>query len=100
MNKEKNKGEPGVSRPVQALVLRPGSGWTQTALPVVWDHKSGIRIHWSGPIVRLPDGSMPSLWADLKRVNCMIEINGGNRKRGIMAYALSLLSQNDNVTGG
>lgn len=78
---------------LDALVLRPGPGWKHLG-GVVWEHENKTRIHWSGPIVRLPDGSMPSVWADRSMVNFLIKINGGNRKRGIMAYAMTLFQQN------
>ena len=83
-----------MNRTVQGLVLRPGPGWTQLNDPV-WEHTTGTRIHWSGPIVRLPDMTMPPVYPDRWRLNTVIRANGGNRKRGVMAYALTLLSQND-----
>jgi hypothetical protein len=74
------------------LVLRPGPGWQQHCGPV-WQHRTGTRIHWSAPIVRLPDMTMPPIYPDLKRLNTAIRINGGNRKRGVMAYALTVYNE-------
>lgn len=80
-----------VASQVHRFVLRPGPGWTEMPPAPVWEHASGVRIHWSGPIIRLADGSMPSLYgARRAELNRAIRINGGNRKRGIMAYALTL----------
>ena len=81
----------GMNRTAKAGVLRPGPGWTCLGGPV-WEHTSGTRVHWSGPIVRLPDMSMPPVYLGM-RLNTVIRANGGNRKRGVMAYALTLLSQ-------
>ena len=87
-----------MNRTVQDLVLRPGLGWKCLGEPV-WEHTSGTRIHWSGPIVRLPDMTMPPVYPDMRRLNTVIRANGGNRKRGVMAYALTLLTQNQGMGG-
>jgi hypothetical protein len=44
--------------------------------------------------VRLPDMTMPPIYPDLSRLNLLIRVNAGNRKRGVMAYAMTLLKQN------
>ncbi len=82
---------------LHSLVLRPGPGWTQLNA-FVWEHDSGMRIHWSCPIVRLPDMTMPSIWPDRKRLNLLIRVNGGNRKRGVMAYAMTIMQNGKDDT--
>jgi len=70
----------------------PGAGWRYLA-GAVWEHTSGARVHLMG-MVRLPDMSFVSL---NKYPECMegyrlIKINGGNKKRGLMAWTVSLLN--------
>lgn len=76
--------------------MKPGRGWKHLSGPV-WEHENGTRIHIGG-LVRLPDRTYLSLnkhpegsegWRK-------ITINGGNRKRGLMAWAVSLTSNSDN----
>jgi hypothetical protein len=72
-----------------SLTLRPGPGWRQLKGPV-WEHKTGIRIHVSGLILRDANGEardMERAYASL--LYRLIKINGGNRKRGLMAFALN-----------
>lgn len=73
---------------VEVSAIRPGPGWKQLS-GAVWEHANGTRIHLLG-VVRLSDGTFPSVWSDLKNLNRCIKINGGNRKRGLMAWALCL----------
>jgi hypothetical protein len=63
---------------------RPGPGWRHLA-GSVYEHKSGVRIHLLGT-VRLPGGiyRAADAYPDYRRT---IRINGGNRKRGLMAWA-------------
>ena len=77
---------------VERFVMRPGSGWKNLKGPI-WQHTSGTRVHVMG-IVRLPDKTVVSVNESLNRIaaNRMIRINGGNRKRGLMALALNLAS--------
>lgn len=79
-------------RPLDRLVLRPGLGWEHLAGPV-WDHTSGARIHTAG-IVRLPDKTHLSLynWRENELGRRLVRINGGNKKRGLMAWAVNLLA--------
>ena len=72
------------------LVMRPGTGWEHLAGPV-WEHTTKTRIHLGG-LIRLPDKTFFSL---NRYPECMdgfkfIKINGGNRKRGLMAWARNL----------
>lgn len=73
-----------------ATVRKPGPGWSRPSLNApVWDHVSGLRVHSYG-LVRMPDGSTttaandPCFWRTIAR-------QGGNRKRGVMVYALELV---------
>ena len=71
----------------------PGSGWQQVSpkTPPVWDHESGVRIHYGCPLIRWADGTAPAVrWPDCQEIDRYIRINGGNRKRGVMAYARAM----------
>lgn len=76
--------------------MRPGPGWKNCGGPPcdpqhgpVWEHATGLRVHVSG-MVRLADRTIVvgTNWPESKRLNRFIRINGGNRKRGVMAWAL------------
>lgn len=74
------------------LVMRPGVGWKHLAGPV-WEHTSGARIHMMG-IIRLPDNKTHlSLtdWQDGEMGRRLVRINGGNKKRGLMAWVMNLV---------
>ena len=74
------------------LVTRPGSGWRHLAGPV-WEHNSGARIHTIG-LIRLPDKTYLSLnnlqEGEIGRL--LLRINGGNMKRGLMAWVVNLVN--------
>jgi hypothetical protein len=59
----------------------------------VYDHVSGVRLHLLG-LVRLPTGEQVSAneWPESSAVWRYEQLNGGNRKRGLMAWARSLLT--------
>lgn len=61
---------------------RPGPGWRHLA-GSVYEYKTGVRIHLLGA-VRLSRWGFFSANREARR---MIRINGGNRKRGLMAWA-------------
>ena len=69
--------------------LRPGPGWKHVA-GAVWDHDSGIRIHVGG-LSGVIGGTVidGTRWPECRDLDWMIAVNGGNRKRGVMAWALS-----------
>jgi len=70
---------------------KPGPGWKHLAGPV-WEHDNGVRIHLLG-LVRLPSGGFVSAAGGLAEsldFSKYMRINGGNRKRGLMAWANSL----------
>ena len=72
-----------------SLLTRPGPGWKYVG-GSVWEHANGSRVHLLG-FVRLPDGRFlsASKWPESKDASLLIRINGGNRKRGLMAWALA-----------
>lgn len=63
---------------VRATVIRPGSGWR---------HIAGF--------VRLPNGEFlsASTWPESQNAARMILINGGNTRRGLMAWAMTYNSE-------
>ena len=71
------------------FVTRPGLGWEHVG-GAVWDHATGVRIHTSG-MCRLPSGEyvVGTEWPTIQRLGRMVRINGGNRRRGVMAWALN-----------
>ena len=71
------------------MTTKPGPGWSYQG-GAVWDHASGIRIHVYG-LCRFADGRIVNgqWWPESRTLYRMIAINGGNRKRGVMAWALN-----------
>ena len=70
--------------------LRPGAGWTYAG-GAVWDHANGTRVHVGGLMVRLPTGLL--IRTPTASMRKAIRVNGGNRKRVIMAYAVTLSAE-------
>lgn len=70
---------------------RPGGGWTWLGSSV-WEHSTGLRIHGLGA-ARMPDGTHVSgmSWDQYFPLARAIREQGGNRKRGLMVWGLSLL---------
>jgi len=88
------------SGPLDKIVMRqrykPGKGWKYLASGV-WEHVSGLRISVSGRICRLPDktifpGRGSWWWDSYFEQSKFIRVAGGNKKRGLMAWARNLLS--------
>ncbi len=70
--------------------IRPGDGWSVVPGCVqVFDHRSGMRLHTLG-LLRLSDGSFvrPFEWPTSRLANLCIAACGGNKKRGLMAWAM------------
>ena len=67
---------------------RPGPGWRHLG-GAVWEHDCGVRIHIYG-LCRSSRGPFVNgrMWPESRNLDRMIQINGGNRKRGVMAWAL------------
>lgn len=72
---------------------KPGPGWSLVGL-AVWDHASGLRVHASGLCI-LPDGHVivGRVWPEIKSLNWFVRVNGGNERRGAMAWAMSKLNE-------
>lgn len=73
--------------------ISPGPGWVWVAGPV-WDHESGMRLHLYGLLI-LPDGTRcwADRWVDSYIADRYVRIAGGNRKRGLMAWARRRLAE-------
>jgi hypothetical protein len=84
MSKESNGRDP-----VERQYICPGPGWRHLA-GAVYEHNNGTRMHMLG-LVRLPSGEFlnASKWPDCHDAARMIRINGGNRRRGLMAWAMA-----------
>lgn len=68
--------------------MRPGDGWKYLGNSV-WEHTNGSRIHLIG-LIRFQNNNYVSVntYPDSEKAELMIRINGGNRKRGLMALAM------------
>jgi hypothetical protein len=62
-------------------------GWTKLD-DASWQHESGVCIHVSG-LATTKDGLQVNGWSwpESRNLDRWIRINGGNRKRGVMAWA-------------
>ena len=71
---------------------KPGPGWKHLG-GAVWEHPRGGRIHTYG-VVRMRCGKWldGARWPQSRDVFRFVQINGGSRKRGLMAWALSQLT--------
>lgn len=67
--------------------MRPGAGWRHIA-GAVYEHANGTRVHLLGMIC-LPTGEWLSAnkWEESKEARRFVRMNGGNWKRGLMAWA-------------
>ena len=78
--------EMNTERLMTQAIRRPGPGWKEVG-PDIWKHKSGVMIHLLG-VANMPDGT--PRWADPRLADWYIQLAGGNRKRGLMMWALTL----------
>ena len=87
MNNTEN--DPAVGCALERRVVRPGCGWKHIA-GAVYEHANGTRVHLLG-MIRLPSGEWLSAnkWPESLEANKFVRMNGGNRKRGLMAWALT-----------
>ena len=74
------------------MKLRPGPGWQHWPRDGVWDHSTGICISTAG-LILIPDKAGTRLiwenkWPHSQSAERWIKIAGGNRKRGLMLWAL------------
>jgi hypothetical protein len=67
--------------------MKPGLGWKHVG-GAVFDNSDGTRVHVMG-LCRLPNGELVNgmLWPESRKLDQSVRINGGNRKRGAMAWA-------------
>ena len=81
----------GLIREVKMSKHAPGPGWANIG-NAVWEHENGTRIHVSG-LVRKPDMTFVSLnkHPEGREGGRYIKINGGNRKRGLMTWAVNVV---------
>ena len=71
---------------VHDVVRRPGPGWRFVGCST-WQHDSGVRVHYLG-MALMPDGTV---WREQNtHAKRYIGMAGGNRKRGLMMWALAL----------
>lgn len=84
MSKERSDA---AKRPLDRSVVRPGAGWMHIA-GAVYEYKNGMRVHLLG-MIRLPNGDWVSAskWPECKDADRFVRMNGGNWKRGLMAWA-------------
>lgn len=73
---------------------KPGLGWSKVSeLAPVWVHApSGMRIHILG-LARLRDGSTRWFDHDFNGSRRALHMQGFNRKRGVMVWALGLMKE-------
>lgn len=79
----------------RAKPYRPGPGWDDPhPTAPVYEHVSGARVHVMG-LLRLTDGTLISgmEWPESKVLWRYVEANGGNRKRGAMAWAAAKIRE-------
>lgn len=91
------------------MIRRPGPGWRiaigRPCSPTVcgppgdliggvYDHPSGLRIHAAG-VLLLPDGELiyGETWPESQLLRHAIRTVGGNRKRGVMVWALRKMEE-------
>ncbi len=69
---------------------RPGPGWRHVN-GAVYAHTSGLVIHTYG-LAMIPGTIVVwgTRWPESQRLDKYIKINGGNRCRGVMAWAIKL----------
>jgi hypothetical protein len=71
----------------QPIVRRPGPGWRFVGCST-WQHDSGVRVHYLG-VALMPDRTLRREY-ETRLAEGYIRLAGGNRKRGLMMWALAL----------
>ena len=81
-----------MDKKLSKIVKRPGAGWKRIA-GAVFDHDSGVRLHVLG-LCKLPNGRLVTDgdYDQYLLQQKLIKINGGNRRRGMMAWALTVMA--------
>ncbi len=74
---------------------RPGPGWKHLGC-AVYEHSSGMRIHTHG-LCRFRGGPFidGTMWPEWQKLNMAIRVNGGNRRRGVMVWALEYMRRSE-----
>jgi hypothetical protein len=67
--------------------MKPGPGWKHAG-GAVYDNAIGVRVHVMG-LCRL----YGMRWPERRNLDRFVRINGGNRKRGAMAWAADLTKE-------
>ena len=78
---------------MSASEYRPGPGWKHLG-GAVYEHASGVRIHVAGLCGK--QGGEPVVvnrWPVSSELNRFVRIAGGNRRRGMMAFAFRLMRE-------
>jgi hypothetical protein len=70
--------------------MKLGQGWNHLSAGV-WEHPSGMRAN--SVIARMPDGTIVQRVYDEKNFNRFVAINGGNVRRGMLAWANQQLAK-------
>lgn len=78
--------------------IKPGNGWKRIG-GAVYERCDGLRIHMLG-LVKLPNGTLIDESSHYQHAANIIKINGGNRKRGLMAWASELERNVADKAGG
>lgn len=76
-------------------IRKPGNGWHKVSQNApVWEHKSGLRVHTFG-LCRLPGSKRflngGNVYPEIKLLDRAIREQGGNRRRGVMVWAMRLM---------
>jgi hypothetical protein len=82
-------------------IPRPGPGWSRLGHAPVWEHsQTCVRIHLFGT-VRFGDGTHEEAdrWPVSKSLWHHIRMAGGNRKRGLMTWALGRIAEKEACRG-
>jgi len=84
---------------MKPTIYKPGLGWKHLGGPV-WEHCCGWRAHVGGicglPVEPIVDGNM---WPESRSLDRFIAINGGNRKRGVMTWAMHVYRERYEASG-
>ena len=75
------------------VVTRPGPGWYHVG-SACWDNsKYDVRVHVGGHCLVKLSGNFISgtVWPESRNLDRCIEICGGNRRRGVMIWAMNLV---------
>ena len=67
---------------------KPGPGWTKPGIAPVYDHTCGIRVHVFGLLRWEGKEVFGNTWPESQNLRRCIRVCGGNRKRGVMVWAL------------